>query len=265
MMSNSKSLARAGLVDQAVDTILVIIAEQGLKPGDHLPSQADLREQLGIGRTSLREAIQRLVALGAITVAPGKRMSVGPMIRRNRQATAAELEACLRHAALQDLAEARDLIEPEAAALAARRISDDLVHRIEGIVDEMKASTDPASAFQRNAQFHATIAEATQNEALRHILQVLADLLSPLQRHMYERSMENYQADQEHLPILQALSARDAEGARKAMHDHIGIFSRFVASNYATHSLGEKVACQAQGAEELDEARSSGAQGRPRH
>ena len=233
MTANSKSLARAGLVDQAVDAILVIIAEQGLKPGDHLPSQADLMSQLGIGRTSLREAIQRLVALGAIAVTPGKRMAVGPMIRRNRQATAAELEASLRHAALQELAEVRNLIEPEAAALAARRIEDDLVLRLEGIVDEMKTAEDAAIAFHLNAQFHATIAEATMNEALRHILQVVADMLSPLQRHMYERSLENYRADQEHLPILQALKARDADEARKAMHDHIGIFSRFVASNYA--------------------------------
>ena len=236
MESGSKSLARAGLVDQAVDAILVIIAEQGLRPGDHLPSQADLIRQLGIGRTSLREAIQRLVALGAIVVTPGKRMTVGPMIRRNRHATAADLEASLRHAALQELAEVRDLIEPEAAALAAQRIDDDLILRIEAIVDEMKLSQDPAAAFHLNAQFHATIAEATQNEALRHILQVVADMLSPLQRHMYERSHENYRADQEHLPILQALKVRDANKARKAMHDHIGIFSRFVASNYARPS-----------------------------
>ena len=253
MISNSKSLARAGLVDQAVDAILVIIAEQGLKPGDNLPSQADLIRQLGIGRTSLREAIQRLVALGAISVTPGKRMAVGPMIRRNRQATAAELEASLRHAALLELAEVRDLIEPEAAALAAQRIEDDLLLRIEGIVDDMKASDNPATAFHLNTQFHAAIAEATRNEALRHILQVVADMLSPLQRHMYERSLENYRADQEHLPILQALMDRDADRARKAMHDHIGIFSRFVASNYATSSNTEPAPANPVGANQSDE------------
>ena len=217
-----------------------MIAEQGLRPGDHLPPQADLISQFGIGRTSLREAIQRLVALGAVTVTPGKRMAVGPMIRRNRQATAAELEASLRHAALKELAEVRDLIEPEAAALAAQRITDELILRIEGIVAEMKVSEDTTTDFNLNTQFHATIAEATQNEALRHILQVVADMLSPLQRHMYERALENYRADQEHLPILQALKDGDADGAREAMHDHIGIFSRFVASNYATPSNTEE-------------------------
>jgi GntR family transcriptional repressor for pyruvate dehydrogenase complex len=180
-------------------------------------------------------------------------MSVGPMIRRNRLATAAELEASLKHAALQELAEVRDLIEPEAAALAAQRITDDLVLRIEGIVDEMKVSEDPATAFHLNTQFHATIAEATQNEALRHILQIVADMLSPLQRHMYERALENYRADQEHLPILQALKHRDADRARKAMHDHIGIFSRFVASNYATPSNGESAPSQSHGVNQLDE------------
>ena len=265
MTSNSKSLARAGLVAQAVDAILVIIAEQGLSPGDHLPSQADLMTELGIGRTSLREAIQRLVALGAITVTPGKRMAVGPMIRCNRNATAAELEASLRHAALQELAEVRDLIEPEAAALAAQRIEDDLVLRIEGIIDKMKGAQDPATAFHLNTQFHATIAEATQNEALRHILQVVADMLSPLQRHMYERSLQNYRADQEHLPILQALKDRDAERARKAMHDHIGIFSRFVASNYATQSEREPAPSQSRGANPIDEPLLIGAQGRSRY
>ena len=233
----SKSLARAGLVDQAVDAILVMIAEQGLRPGDHLPPQADLIRQLGIGRTSLREAVQRLVALGAVTVTPGKRMAVGPMIRRNRQATAAELEASLRHAALQELAEVRDLIEPEAAALAAQRITDDLVLRIEGIVDEMKVSEDSATDFHLNTQFHATIAEATQNEALRHILRVVADMLSPLHRQMYERLPElqpPYRADKEHLPIVQALKQRDADRARKAMRDHIGLFSREVMKHNRT-------------------------------
>ena len=241
VIPKSKSLARAGLVDQVVDAILVMIAEQGLSPGDHLPSQADLISQLGIGRTSLREAIQRLVALGAVTVTSGKRMAVGPMIRRNRHATAAELEASVRHAALQELAEVRDLIEPQAAALAAQRITDDLVLRIEDIVDQMKVSENPATDFHLNTQFHATVAEATQNEALRHILEVVADMLSPLQRDMYERALENYRADQEHLPILQALKDRDPDRARKAMHDHIGLFSRFVASNYATSLNSEPV------------------------
>lgn len=240
-------------MDQAVDAILVIIAEQGLRPGDRLPPQADLIEQLGIGRTSLREAVQRLVALGAITVTPGKRMAVGPMIRRNRHATAAELEASLRHAALQELAEVRDLIEPEAAALAAQRIDDGLVLRLEGIVNEMKLSKAPASDFHLNTQFHAAVAEATRNEALRHILQVVANMLSPLQRHMYERSLENYRADQEHLPILQALKDRDPDRARRAMHEHIGIFSRFVASNYAAASNREPAPSQSRGAKQLDE------------
>ncbi|WP_420642538.1 FadR/GntR family transcriptional regulator [Candidatus Leptofilum sp.] len=239
VINKSKSLARAGLVDQAVDAILVMIAEQGLQPGDHLPSQADLMEQLGIGRTSLREAIQRLVVLGAVTVTSGKRMSVGPMIRSNRPATAAELEASMRHAALRELTEVRDLLEPQAAALAAQRITDDLVLRLENIVDEMKVSKDSATDFHLNTQFHATIAEATQNEALQHILKVVADMLAPLQGHMYERALENYRADQEHLPILQALKNRDPDKARKAMHDHIGIFSRFVASNYANPSNSE--------------------------
>ncbi|WP_420631414.1 FadR/GntR family transcriptional regulator [Candidatus Leptofilum sp.] len=236
MISNSKSLARTGLVDQAVDAILAMIAEQGLKPGDFLPSQADLMQQFGIGRTSLREAIQRLVVLGAVTVTSGKRMSVGPMIRSNRPATAAELEASLRHAALRELTEVRDLLEPQAAALAAQRITDDLVLRLENIVDEMKMPKDSATDFHLNTQFHATIAEATQNEALQHILKVVADMLAPLQGHMYERALENYRADQEHLPILQALKDRDPDKARKAMHDHIGIFSKFVSSNYATPS-----------------------------
>ena len=253
MISSSKSLARAGLVDQAVDAILIIIAEQELRPGDRLPSQADLIRQLGIGRTSLREAIQRLVALGAITVTPGKRMAVGPMIRRHRQATAAELEASLRHAALKELAEVRDLVEPEAAALAAQRIEDKLVLRIEGIVDAMKVAEDPATAFHLNAEFHATIAEATRNEALRHILQVVADMLSPLQRRMYERSLDDYRADVEHLPILQALKDRDADRARKAMHEHIGIFSRIVASNHAFSSDKEPAAAQSCEARQLNE------------
>jgi DNA-binding GntR family transcriptional regulator len=64
-------------------------------------------------------------------------------------------------------------------------------------------------------------------------------MLSPLQRHMYERSLQNYRADQEHLPILQALKDHDADRARKAMHEHIGIFSKFVASNYAISSNAE--------------------------
>ena len=253
VITKSTSQTRAGLVDQAVDAILVIIAEHGLKPGDTLPSQAELMKQLGIGRTSLREAIQRLVALRAITVTNGKRMAVGSMIRRNRHATAAELEASLRHSALLEIAEVRNIIEPVAAALAAQRITDDLVLRIEGIVDEMKLSESPDMAFNLNKQFHAAVAEATQNEALRHILQVVADMLSPLQRNMYERSPKNYRVDEEHLPILQAIKHRDADSARKAMHDHIGIFSKFVTSNYAALSNSDPASSQSREANHLDE------------
>lgn len=229
------SLARSGLVDQTVDALLTMISENDLQPGDVLPPQAELMAKLEIGRTSLREAIQRLVALGALDVQAGKRMAVGPAIQYNHHRTAAELERSLRRAALLDMAEMRDLIEPEAATLAAQRATEDQIRQLKAIVEQMRTSSDPTSAFTLNVQFHSLMAQATQNDAVRRILGVAMDMLSPLHQQMYERLAErvsDYHAETEHTPILEALIVKDGPRARHAMRDHIKIFSKFISDTY---------------------------------
>lgn len=242
-----QSLATSGLVDQVVDAMLTLIREEGLGPGDILPSQASLIAELDIGRTTMREAIQHLVALGAIEVRPGKRMVVGSAIGHGQWRSAAELERCLRHAALSEIAEVRDLLEPEVAALAARRGTEPEICQLEGIVERMRGSIESASVVELNVAFHCAVGQATHNEALAHILEVVMDMLSPLQDELAQRLRERvpqYESDVEHLPILEALRQGDSVKARRAMRDHIRIFNEFVTDLYGPLRNGERPSCR---------------------
>lgn len=217
-------IGRREVVGAARDAILSMIVDEGLMPGDELPPQAELIGQLGISRTSLREAIQRLVALRVVTVRPGKRMVVGDMVRGRQSADLLTLESSLRRQALVELVETRSMLEPEVAALAAERATNSQLDRLEAILEEMRRVKGAEAALQLNFAFHRRLAEASGNEIACRLLRSLEDssieLYQDLYHKLYDQDPYRDEAAQ-HYEIYMAAKHRNPDKIRGLMRQHV--------------------------------------------
>jgi len=205
----------------ALRGIRQLISERAYGPGDALPSQRDLAEQLGVSRASLREALSSLSALGVVSVQPGKGVFV--------QATAQPAAPSggwpfAAQAAPEDIFQLRYALEGFAAGLAALTLTADQLDGLADNVDAMRLELrggDFEAAAQLDFDFHQRILLACGNQAMASILHSSAELFLESQKLPFiraERAMETWH---EHRRILRGLARRSAGPAQKAMQEHI--------------------------------------------
>src|ERR1041384_6748092 len=118
------TVSRDALPDQIAQRLIALITERQLKPGDRLPPERELSAAMGVSRSSLREALRALAMLGVAEMRQGDgtyltSLEPGTLMRP------VGLVLALSDAGLAELFEARKLVEPGLAQLAAERISDD--------------------------------------------------------------------------------------------------------------------------------------------
>jgi GntR family transcriptional repressor for pyruvate dehydrogenase complex len=217
------SLRRDRLYKQIADQIQDLIVARSLQPGDKLPSERELADQLGISRTVVREAIRTLSVRGLVHVKPGCGTYVQALSPEAAMASI-ELLLKLRHTpeSLDNLYEIRRMVEIEIAGLAAERATDDDHAALEAAIAGMVASKDDPEAFtQRDLAFHAALATATHND-------LFTTLLSPISNLWLEVILISYHAPGaaaegvgHHRSILARVEQRDVDGARRAMASHI--------------------------------------------
>lgn len=199
------------------------LIDEGIYPaGSRLPGERDLAEKFGVSRVTIREAEIALQAIGRLEIKTGS----GVYVSDRRP----ELVDALPPASAFEVTEARLLVESEAAALAARNISDDDVGRLEDLIDRM-GKADAEEANEADELFHLTIAEASNNAALVHTIKQLWQMREkiPQVKETYEAVCDKDSAArlQEHRDVFEALKAHDSAKARAAMRQH---FQRLIES-----------------------------------
>jgi GntR family transcriptional repressor for pyruvate dehydrogenase complex len=213
-------IARPAVADEIVNRLIRLILDEQLKPGDRLPSEHELMAQLAVGRSSLREAIKTLRAMGVVDVVNGNGMFVG---RGGASLGSRPLSwGLLMHGGgPHELIDARRLIESELAALAAQHASDEEIATI-GELATARPSTDPEARSQTAIDFHLAVARAAHNVVLSYFLEglqhILRDWISSTNVAHPEDALRN---PDEHVPIFHAIRTRDAEDARAAMAVHL--------------------------------------------
>ncbi|WP_246794755.1 FadR/GntR family transcriptional regulator [Burkholderia perseverans] len=238
------------LYQQIADQLRAMIESGSFPPGSYLPPERELAVQFGVSRTSVREALIALEVVGLVSVRVGDGVSVRP---REPRPAAAETVATPRSTLLEvdpelgiefdldaeippfSLLQARKLIEPEAAELAAVHASDAQLAAIhDAFLHNQQDNRSGSTTHPGDRLFHIRIAEASGNDAYAMMIkQMLAHRYDPLfqrlQRLYTPRDMP-HRSEVEHRAILDALEARDAKGARRAMLTHLNsvirIFSR---------------------------------------
>lgn len=222
MLPQLKPVPRASLSDGIVEQLTGLIAGGALKPGDRIPSEKELCRQFGVGRTSVREALRSLAALGIVESHAGDGTFVTD---RSHGVVGRSLRYALLFDASQihDLVEARLLLETQLAALAARRATpQDTAEMGAAILGMRAAGNDHERYLECDLRFHLGVARAARNAILFSMLDTTRSYLQTWIRETLASSDRRAALSiREHRRILKAIEGHDEEGASEAMRAHL--------------------------------------------
>jgi GntR family transcriptional repressor for pyruvate dehydrogenase complex len=227
LLSGLDPLPRTTLSEQVAKLLAARITAGDWRPGEKLPSEAELCKAFNVGRSSLREALTSLTFIGLIRVRAGGGSYVAD--QPSAYSTGAWLNGGLltNKKALGEFVEARLILETELAGLCAERITPEELQEMELLVERMKDSVDNAEEFSKNDfSFHLTLGIAAKNGVLNNILSsVREQTLDVISKSLLLREgMEN--AVRGHTKILEAIRQRSPLRAREAMRAHLQSFQR---------------------------------------
>lgn len=172
---NFKTIRKSSAPEMVAEQILGQIKSGDLSPGDRLPPQRELSTLLGVGRSSVREAINALAVMGYLDVAQGRGTYVAA---DHPEATAplAQFDAALKAGSILDLMDVRELLEGRSAGLAAERAAGKNIHRLEKAIQKMRQCGAAYESFlEADIQFHHALAEASENQILCELIRLILD------------------------------------------------------------------------------------------
>src|SRR5262245_4072337 len=220
-----------GCAEQVVAHVRTLIERRALRPGDRLPAERDLASQIGVSRPTVRAGLHALAAMGVVQ----SRRGSGTFIPDGPPALAPEplsFLAALHGFSRDEMYEARRVLEVGAAGLAAERATPDQLATLADEVTSLFALMDDPQAFLvHDVDFHRIVAASSGNPILAALIEMVSALYYERRRKTAERAANRdlRAAADAHRRIYQAIRARNADGARKAMHDHLAEASRYQA------------------------------------
>ncbi len=215
-------LPRSTLVDQIVDRLTAYIYEQALKPGDILPAEGKLAEELGVSRPVMREAIKIMAGQHIVRVENGRGAVIQPIDSKPlntyfRHATHIETQSVL------ELMEIREALEAKSAALAASRCTKAQLQRLDDIVTDMAGKIGNLDAYSHaDLAFHLLIAEAAHNVLLFNLIESIREATRNAIELGLSRRTPQELPEMQHLheDIYRQIAAGNASSAAQAMRDH---------------------------------------------
>lgn len=217
-----KAIQAERLYEQIVKQIEESILKGALKPGDQLPAERDLAQQFGVSRTAVREAVKALREKGLVEAYSGR----GTFITNGTsQAIKQSLDFMMRigqQDGLAHLAEVRQILEPEIAALAATRVQEQHLATMREAVAVMdQALRDPDAYIEADLDFHLSLAEAAENPIILSLIDSIVGLLREQRLRIFYVDGGPERGQYHHKRILEAVEARDADRSREAMRAHL--------------------------------------------
>jgi len=217
-----KVVRTSRLYEQIVQQIEDSILKGTLKAGDQLPSERELALKFGVSRTAVREAVKALHEKGLVEAYSGR----GTFITNGTsQAVRQSIDLMMRIDQADGsvyLAEVRQILEPEIAALAATRIQEpQLVLMREAFAVMSDALKDPDAYIEADLDFHLALAEAAENPLILSLLDSIVGLLREQRIKIFFEDGGPQRGQYHHARILAAIERRDPEASRAAMRDHL--------------------------------------------
>ncbi|MFN8505438.1 FadR/GntR family transcriptional regulator [Kouleothrix sp.] len=221
MAPDYPALKRDAIADQVVRSIVELIRSKQLRPGDKLPAERELAEALGVSRPSLREGIRTLAYMNILSTRHGGGSYVASLAPESL-VEHLDMLLSLDDATIFELLEARLLVEPELAAVAAERISPAQLEQVNSCLRAMQASPDqPDLLVALDVELHQLIAEAAGNAFMNRFMASIRHLSQRSRARTIQIDAIRLQAQRDHSLIVAAINAHDAGAARAAMRQHL--------------------------------------------
>ena len=221
-----KAVSKIPAYQLVEESIRNMIMGKELSPGDFLPPEIELAEQLQVTRPTVREAFRSLEGAGLIKRGPRRRMVVtapSPTIVH----TAMHEAIVLHRVTYQELWEINLALEPAAAALAATKISPDLLDEIEeNLARTSKCLDKPDKLVELDVEFHQLVTKAASNYSMLLAREPLGELLLPAYGTVIRNIGPGERLFEAHTKIFQALKKGNEKQAQNWMAKHIRDFRR---------------------------------------
>ncbi len=196
-----------------------------LEPGARIPSEKELTQLLGVGRSTVREALNGLSLLGVVEIRHGQGVfaaaDAGGADTRAQAPDA--LALALAKGVTHELLEVRQIVEVAQARLAAQRRTEAELNELDAVLMAHARALDAARAPMREAsRFHVLLAGAAHNDILASIFQSFLSLMLDRGPRLYEQLPEFARWElEQHRHIFEAVRAGDPDLAGARMHDHV--------------------------------------------
>lgn len=230
-MTPSRDVPRApGGVTRPQKTALLVakqivedIARRGNTVGDRLPPEHLMLEEYGVGRGTLRESLRYLELQGAIMLKPGP--GGGPIVQQPDAGTlAASLSLLLQfeNAPFSTIMEARSVMEPSIARLAAQRMRPEALEDLRANVETLRADSADTAAFTAESErFHALIAWGSGNALFGYLFDAMVGILAGATMGVEYPKRQRDHTCSIHEEIYAAIADRDPDAASELMARHI--------------------------------------------
>lgn len=218
---SSPATARRDAAKQAVDRLRDLILQGDFSAGERLPPERVLARELGVSRSTLREAIRALVVMNVLVSRHGDGTYVSSL-EPDLLAEPFELMVSLSDESLFHLFEVRRVLETACAGLAAERISDEELVQFDRILEHSEAARDdPEELLDRDVELHTAVVRATRNPLLIRIMSGVGALALAGRRRTMSLPGVADRSLADHARIVSALRRRSPETARTAMEAHL--------------------------------------------
>lgn len=205
------------LSERLADDIVTIIRTEHLAAGDVLESSRDLARRFSVTTPTVREALRRLEAIGAVEFRHGSGTYVGTGV--DRRVLANPHRPSIDRTAVLELVEARLVLEPSIAAAAARTRDTSGLAQLEAAASN--ALHPPDGDTRPAVHFHVALAATTGNDLVRETLESLLHVRAREQIEIRHRYDDRARDHAEHLQILEAVRAGDAAAAERLTSAHL--------------------------------------------
>ncbi len=219
-----ETIRKSSAPDMVAEQIIERIAAGELAPGTQLPAQRDLAQMLGVGRSSVREAINALVVMGYLEPLQGKGTFIKDVLPTSDPGIE-KLAAAFSAGSIFDLMEARELLECRTATLAAERADGAQIRNLKAAMKKVKGTEAEYAIFlDADIRFHAAVADAAGNVVLCELTKLMLEkvvahhkalktvLLPPAYRDVSIRTAAR---------VVEAIEAGDGDAAARWMAQHL--------------------------------------------
>lgn len=203
----------------------MIMKDQVYQFGEKLPNENVLSEELGISRTTLRESVKILVSEGILEVKRGRGTFVAEKLDQFAEGHIGVQDFTNMKITLRDLYEVRLIFEPEAAALACKRATDEEIANILKLGEECQkqllVNPQGKKRIKSESEFHGALLKASHNEFLSQFMPMLTETIEKTFALDFNLDVIAEDAYKDHILIMEFLEKRDAEALKSAVTIHL--------------------------------------------